>query len=252
MTAGVTARDDANARLAALLGAGDASPTGGGAEAWADGFGIAAPDVVRYGEVLREVPDALPLAMRNVAAASGATVVDGDTAALLGLLVRSHRPEQVLEIGTGVGLLTLQLARSVPARCTITSLERDPMRQEQAHAFLERDDHDCAVELRLGEPLRLLRDGTARAAWDVVVLGDPALPRIDLLDEVAPRMAPDALLVLPWALRGGRVADNEAAWSGDRAVEEQRLLNRCVATDPRFADVVLVPVGDGLLLARRC
>lgn len=249
MTVGVTSRN-ANARLASALGS-DGTHDDAAAAAWVDGFGIAAPDVVRYAEVLREVPDAIPVAMRNVAASAGAPAIDGDTATLLGLLVGSHRPRHVLELGTGVGLVTLQLARSVDADCTITSLERDPLRQEQAHAFLERDRPRCAVELRLGEPLRVLREGTTRAAWDVVVLTDPQLPRVELFDAVASCIAPGGLLVIPWALRGGRVADNEAAWGGDPAVEEQRLLNRCVATDPRFADVVLVPVGDGLLLARR-
>jgi predicted O-methyltransferase YrrM len=223
---------------------------GDGAD-WADGFGIVSPDVARYVDVLRAVPDPVMLAMRNVAIAEGLDLLDADAATLLALLARSHRPRQVLEVGTGLGLVTLQLARAVPDDCTITSIDPNPMRQEQAHAFLERDDFACAAELRLGDPLRVLREGAAHASWDMVVLTDPELARLDVIDMVAPRMEPDALLVVPWALRGGRVADNEAAWSGDPQLEQQRLLNRCVATDPRFADVTVLPVGDGLLLARR-
>jgi predicted O-methyltransferase YrrM len=158
----------------------------------------------------------------------------------------------VLEVGTGIGYLTLHLARSAPNDCLLTSVDADPVRQAQAHAFLERDDRPhCATELRLGEPHRVLREGAAHTSWDMVVLTDASLERLDLVDAIAPRMAPDALLVIPGALRGGRVANSEAAWSGDELVEQQRLLNRCIATDPRFAEVVLLPVGDGLLLARR-
>jgi predicted O-methyltransferase YrrM len=86
---------------------------------------------------------------------------------------------------------------------------------------------------------------------DLLVLPDPTLPRLDLIDRLAPRMRADALLLVPYALLGGRVADNERAWDGDSEVEAQRVLNRCVATDPRFTDVALLPVGDGLLIARR-
>jgi predicted O-methyltransferase YrrM len=225
------------------------SPADG--SAWADGFGIVAPDVARYVDVLRAVPDPVLLAMRNVAAAEGLELLDADAATLLSLLTRSHRPRQVLEVGTGLGLATLLLARAAPSDCTITSIEANPVRQSQAHAFLERDDFACAAELRLGDPLRVLREGAAHASWDMVVLTDSEVPRLDVIDMVAPRMEPDALLVVPWALRGGRVADNEAAWNGDRQLEQQRLLNRCIATDPRFADVTVLPVGDGLLLARR-
>lgn len=242
------------ARLRAIIGEpgsiGD--DDGASANGWADGFGVVAPDVVRYGEVLRAVPDPLLLAMRNFAAAEHIDIVDADAATLVALFARSHRPRQVLEVGTGIGYLTVHVARSVPNDCVVTSIDSDPVRQEQAHAFLERDELvQCATELRLGEPHRVLREGAAHASWDMVLLNTTAPDRIDLVDAIAPRMAPDALLVVPWALRGGRVANSEAAWNGDPIVEQQRLLNRCIATDPRFSDVVLLPVGDGLLLARR-
>ncbi len=237
-----------------IIGTGPIGDDGAGAAAgaWADGFGVVAPDVVRYGEVLRAVPDPVLLAMRNVAAAEGIELVDADAATLIALFARSHRPRHVLEVGTGIGYLTVHLARAVPSDCVVTSIDSDPTRQAQAHAFLERDELvHCATELRLGEPHRVLREGAAHTSWDLVVLGTSTPDRLDLLDAIAPRMAPDALLVLPWALRGGRVANSEAAWNGDELVDQQRLLNRCIATDPRFTDVVLLPVGDGLLLARR-
>lgn len=239
-------------RLQAALG--DEQPLDGAHEeggAWADGFGIVAPDVARYVDVLRRTPDAVVLAMRNVAASEGIEILDPDGISLLSLLARSHRPQHVLEVGTGIGYVTLHLARSVPDDCTITSIEANPTRQEQAHAFLEHDEFPCATELRLGDPLRVLREHVVNTRWDMVVLPDPQLARLDVIDQVAPQMEHDALLVVPWALRGGRVADSEAAWNGDRVIEQQRLLNRCIATDPRFDDVVLLPVGDGMLLARR-
>ncbi len=242
------------ARLRDIIGTGPIGDDDGtSAGAWVDGFGVVAPDVARYAEVLRAVPDPVLLAMRNVATAEGVELLDADAATLISLFTRSHRPRHVLEVGTGIGYTTVHLARSVPADCVITSIDSDPIRQAQAHAFLERDELvQCATELRLGEPHRVLREGAGSApSWDMVVLGTTTPDRLDLVDAIAPRMSPDALLVLPWALRGGRVANSEAAWNGDEVVDQQRLLNRCIATDPRFADVVLLPVGDGLLLARR-
>lgn len=235
------------ARLRALLGDSD-DPA---AAAWAEGYGVVSPDVARYLDVLRAVPDAIPLAMRNVADDEGLELVDAESATLLALLARAQRPEHVLEVGTGIGYLTLHLVRAVPGDCTVTSIEPDPIRQGQAHAFLERDEFECATELRLGDPVRVLREPALRRRWDLVVLGDPAMPRLELLDAVAASLAPDALVVIPFALRGGRVADGHRTWEEAPEVDAQRTLNRCVATDPRFTDVALLPVGDGLLLARR-
>lgn len=241
------------ARLRAVLGDAHVEEHEDPAAAdWADGYGVVSPDVARYVEVLRGVPDAVLLAMRNLATAEGIRIVDPETATLLALLARSHRPERVLEIGTGIGYLTLHLARAVPGDCTVTSIEADPVRQAQAHAFIERDHFDAATELRLGDPLRVLRERDARAAWDMVVLADPTMPRLELLDTIAGRLAPDALVAIPWALRGGRVADGFRSLDDEVPdIEAQRTLNRYVAIDPRFTDVAMLPVGDGLLLARR-
>ncbi|MCW2926704.1 MAG: O-methyltransferase family 3 [Thermoleophilia bacterium] len=240
--------EDPEARVGAALGAVEDDGANG---PWVEGYGIVSPEVVRYAEVLRETPGAIELAMRNVARSEGIDVIDEDAATLLMLHARALHPRRVLEVGTGIGLLTLHLARAVPEDCTITSIEADPLRQAQAHAFLERETFECAAELRLGDAIGLLHGGESRGEFDMVVLSDPQVPRLGILDEVAGRVATGGLLVVPFALRGGRVAVNEHVWNGDAMVEQQRLLNRRIAMDARFVDVVLLPVGDGLLLARR-
>jgi predicted O-methyltransferase YrrM len=229
----------------------DDAPGDPAGSAWVDGFGVTAPDVVRYGDVLRALPDAVLLAMRNVAESEGLTITDADTAALCALLVRGLTGGHIVEAGTGIGYLTLHMARAVPVDCTITSVEFDPVRQSNAHAFLTRDFDHVPVELLLGDPARVIDRELAGVTIDALVLTDPELPRLDLFDQLASRVAPGGLVLVPHALRGGRVADTAEAWGGDRDVEAQRLLNRCIATDPRFTDAVLVPVGDGLLVARR-
>lgn len=248
--------ESSEARLRTLLGDIDSS-TDCSSEAWADGFGIVAPDVERYVCVLRAVPDAIILAMRNMAADEGIELLDEGATTLLSLLTRAQRPERVLEIGTGIGYVTVLIARAAPADCTITSVDPDPLRQGHAHAFLERDAVECAVELRLGQPEDVIA-GTggrepATGPWDLVMLTDPELNRQGIVDMVTPFMAEGALLAVPAALRGGRVAYTDAnLGSAERAeVDAQRALNRSIAADPRFEDVTLVPVGDGLLLARR-
>ncbi|MCW2924037.1 MAG: O-methyltransferase family 3, partial [Thermoleophilia bacterium] len=109
-----------DARLRELLGDLELGGGDAGASAWADGFGIVAPDVQRYADVLLAVPDAVQLALRNMAAAEGVELLDPGATTLLGLLARSCAPARVLEVGTSIGHVTLHLARAVPPSCTIT------------------------------------------------------------------------------------------------------------------------------------
>ena len=246
----MTERDDTEARIRELLGTAT-PPEDHAAEPWLEGYGVTSPDVTRYAEVLREVPDAVVLAMLNVADADESRpTVDPDTAGLIQHWVYARQPKRVLELGTGVGYLTTMVARAVPADCIISTIEVDPERAAAAHAFFEHEPAHCTVELRLGDPLAMLVDQLVDA-WDLVLLSDPSPSRIDALDLIVPRMTPGALLVVPFALLGGRVADNVTDWGADSVVELQRRMNRQVASDPRLCDPLLLPVGDGLLLARR-
>lgn len=221
------------------------------AAAWADGYGIVSPDVARYVDVVRAMPDAICLAMRNLAREEGIRLVDADTATLAATLVAGRHAQRVVEVGTGIGYLTLHLARVLDADSVLTSIDTDPTHQGQAHEFLAHDTHASTVELRLGDPSRLLSDVAGPASVDLLVLGDLGHDRLALLDLAMPLLAPGALVLLPFALRGGRVADSMRTWDAASDVEPQRVLNRVVATDPRLTSVMLLPIGDGLLVARR-
>jgi predicted O-methyltransferase YrrM len=235
---------DVSAQLTRLLGESDNA-----ARAWADGYGIVSPDVVRYSDVLSEEPDAIELAMRNLAASSQHTIIDPATATLIGLLTALHHPLRIFEAGAGIGYVTLQMARRAPDDCTIVSVEGDPMLHGHAHAFLERAGASCALELRLGNVHAVLRESDE--SFDMLVLTDARLDRAQLIIDLVPAMAPGGLVVVPRALEGGRVADATQAWGGEARIAQQRRINRIIATSPHLTDVVLVPIGDGLLLARK-
>jgi predicted O-methyltransferase YrrM len=206
-------------------------------------------DVTRYADVIRALPDALLLATQNLTVDQQLPLIDPDTAQLIATMLRLRHVQHVLEVGAGAGYLTVQLARALDADSTLTSIEEHPIRHGQVHAFLGHAQPACNVELRLGDPERVIRSLDQTHLVDVLVLADPAMDRIALLDAALPLLATDALVFAPFALRGGRVADQLNSWGSD--VEHQRSFNRAIANDVRFTDTQLLPVGDGLLLARR-
>lgn len=216
--------------------------------AWADGAGIVTPDVTRYIDVMRPMPDALLLATRNLTQDQELALVDADTAQLIATMIRLRRAQHVLEVGAGAGYLTVQLARALDAESTLTSIEEHPIRHGQVHAFMGHAAPRCNVELRLGDAAHIIAE--LDTPVDVLVLGDPQMDRVALLDVARSVLAADAIVFAPFALRGGRVADQLRTWGPD--VEAQRSFNRAITNDPRFTDAQILPVGDGLLVARYC
>ena len=78
--------------------------------------------------------------------------VEPETAELLGVLVRALGATRVLEIGTSNGYSTIWLAWSVQrADGRVVSIERDPAKQAQAKANLDRAALRELVDLRCGD-----------------------------------------------------------------------------------------------------
>jgi predicted O-methyltransferase YrrM len=96
--------------------------------------------------------------------------VEPETAELLGVLVRSHGAQRVLEIGTSNGYSTIWLGDAAEAvGGTVLSLEIEPDRIDQARSNLEQAGVDQFVELRVqdaGEALGAFANG----AFDLIFL----------------------------------------------------------------------------------
>lgn len=208
--------------------------------------------VARYIDVVRPFPDALELAMRSVSEQDELRVVGRDTVAMLALALGARPGTRLLELGTGVGYLTVQLAQQLAPDAVLMSVESDPILHGRAHEFLRHANPPCAVELRLGDAATIAREMHRVGALDAVILTDPTLDRAALCDELISALSPGGLIAVPFALDGGRVAllDPQAPARDDRA-SRQRALNRLVSSDARLSQVLLAPIDDGLLLARR-
>ena len=180
----------------------------------------------------------------------GTMQISPEQGQLMGLLVRLIGARRALEIGTFTGYSALAVARALPADgkliCCDVSEEWTQMAQRywRAAGVAER------IDLRLGpaaETLAGLRAAGEDGRFDFAFI-DADKESYDLYYEQCLK------LVRP----GGLIAIDNALWHGwvaDRAYRDAdtvaiRALNHKVREDTRV-DMVLVPVGDGLLLARR-
>jgi predicted O-methyltransferase YrrM len=168
-----------------------------------------------------------------------------DQGAFMAMLVRIVGARRILEIGTFTGYSSTAMALALPPDGRITCL--DVSREWTDIAREAWTDAGVAdrVDLRLGpavETLATLED----ESFDMAFI-DADKPSYDAYYEGCLRVVrPGGLIMLDNVLWSGRVARSE---DSDENTSILRTLNEKIASDERV-DHVLVPIGDGLTLAR--
>jgi predicted O-methyltransferase YrrM len=170
----------------------------------------------------------------------------------LWLLAQTRGARTILEIGTLGGYSTIWLARALPAKGRLITLESDPKHAEVARANIARAGLDSVVEVRLGlalDTLPLLA-AEGHGPFDLVFI-DADKPNIPDYFEWALKLSRrGSLILVDNVVRHGAVADSN---SDDPSVHGVRRFLELVAAEPRVSATALQMVGrkgyDGLAMA---
>jgi len=169
---------------------------------------------------------------------------------LLAFLARLIGARNAIEIGTFTGYSALAVALALPPDGRLIACDVSEEWTGVARRHWQEAGVGDRIELRLGPALQtidaLLRAGQA-GAFDIAFI-DASKSEYDAYYEGCLRLVRvGGLITFDNMLQGGRVADPKAT-GGSAAIV--RALNAKIAADPRV-DPVLLPVGDGMTLARR-
>jgi len=187
------------------------------------------------------------LTARKLSAALGLEPLGTGAAALVTLLTRLVGAKAAVEIGTGAGASGLALLSGLTADGILTSIDSEPEHQQAARTVFD-DAGIAARRARLiaGGALNVLPKLTD-GAYDVVFADGDPLETVEYVAQAARLLRPGGVLIVNHALVGGRVADTDH--EDDDTVIMREVLE-AVRTMDEF-DGVLLPVGDGLLVAYR-
>jgi predicted O-methyltransferase YrrM len=193
---------------------------------------------------LREATDALPEpGIANMRSAA-------EQVALLAFLIGAIGARRVLEIGCFTGYGTLGMALALPEDGRIVTLDVNAGWPELGRRYWREAGVEDRVELRLGlaaDSLAALLAERGRGSFDLAYIDADKKLYESYFDAALELVRPGGIVALDNVLWHGAVADPDNA---DRQTETLRRLNRRIHTDPALA-MVLLPLGDGLLLARR-
>ncbi|MEN3612587.1 O-methyltransferase [Plantactinospora sp. ZYX-F-223] len=168
-----------------------------------------------------------------------------EQAGLLTFLTRLVNARQAVEVGTFTGLSSLAIARGLPADGRLTCFDISEEYTAVARRYWARAGVDDRIELRIGPAAENLRSLPVEPHLDLVFVDADKPGYLTYWAELVPRMRTGGLIVVDNVLRGGRVLAPQTV--ADRAIVE---FNEAVLADERV-ELVMLPIADGLTLARR-
>ncbi|PWV58015.1 O-methyltransferase [Nocardiopsis sp. L17-MgMaSL7] len=163
------------------------------------------------------------------------------------LLTQLSGARNAVEIGTFTGYSSICFARGLPEDGTLLALDISEEWTSVARRYWERAGVAGKITLRIGPALDSLRALPREPQFDLAFLDADKTGYVDYWEELVPRMRPGGLLLADNTLSHGRVVDPEQTAPHVQGIRDFN--DRLVADDR--VEQVLLPIGDGLTLARR-
>ncbi len=199
-------------------------------------YGVREPDVLRR---LREETAQHPESQMQIAPEQGQ---------FMALLVRMMGARRILEIGVFTGYSSTAMAMAMPEDGRLVACDLSEEYTAVARRYWDEAGVADRMDLRIGPAAGTLDALLAEdAAFDFAFI-DADKAQYDLYYErVLSLLRAGGVVALDNMFRGGRVADPSVTDEGTEAI---RALNEKIHQDDRV-DVSLVPIADGVTLARK-
>jgi caffeoyl-CoA O-methyltransferase len=171
--------------------------------------------------------------------------ISHDEGELLTMLVRTVGARRAVEVGTFTGYSSICIARGLPDDGNLLCCDVSEEWTSIARRYWDRAGVADKIELRIAPAVETLSALPDEPYLDFAFIDADKSGYPAYVEQIVPRLRQGGLMVLDNMLRDGRVLAPES--DDDRAIDS---LNEALVTDDRL-DVVLLPVRDGVSLARK-
>jgi caffeoyl-CoA O-methyltransferase len=169
-----------------------------------------------------------------------------DQGALMTLLARLIGARRAIEVGTFTGYSAICIARGLPLDGLLVACELDPERARTAAANFARASVADRIDLRVAPAADTLASLAGSEPFDLAFIDADKTGYGDYYERCLELLRPGGLIILDNVLQDGRVLDPE----GDDSATAIHRLNLKLRADERV-DLAMIPVADGLTLARK-
>jgi caffeoyl-CoA O-methyltransferase len=163
------------------------------------------------------------------------------------LLARIAGARNAVEVGTFTGYSAICLARGLADGGRLLCCDISDEWTSVARRFWQRAGVADRIELRLGPAIDTLRALPQAPPLDLAFIDADKPGYIGYWEEIVPRVRPGGIILVDNTFYGGAVVEPA---DGSADVEAIRAFNDHAVADDRV-ELVMLPVGDGLTLARK-
>jgi caffeoyl-CoA O-methyltransferase len=179
--------------------------------------------------------------------ASATMQIGAEQGTFMTLLARIAGASDAIEVGTFTGYSSICLARGLAGDGRLLCCDVSEEWTSLARQYWQRAGVADRIELRIAPAIETLRALPAGPSLDLAFIDADKPGYVGYWDEIVPRIRPGGVILVDNTLFGGQVIDTA---DQDASVRGIRDFNDHAVADDRV-ELVLLPVGDGLTLARK-
>jgi caffeoyl-CoA O-methyltransferase len=194
-------------------------------------------------EILRELAD-------ETASRFGADArmqISPEQGTFMTMLVKLIGAARAVEVGTFTGYSAICVARGLAEGGRLLCCDISEEWTSVARRYWKRAGLDETIELRLGPAAQTLREFAGGTVFDFAFIDADKTGYVEYWDLIVPMIRTNGVVVVDNTLSHGRVV-NTGITGGD--VEGIRRFNDHARDDDRV-ELVLLPIGDGVTVARK-
>jgi caffeoyl-CoA O-methyltransferase len=165
----------------------------------------------------------------------------------LTMFTRMIGAKRAVEVGTFTGYSSLSIARGLPADGNLLCCDVSEEWTSIAREYWQKAGVEDRIELRIAPGVETLESLPADASIDFAFIDADKPNYRNYYEALLPRMRTNGVIGVDNVLWGGAVLDAKADDDNTKAI---KAFNDFVASDDRV-DVVMLPLADGLTLARK-
>lgn len=168
----------------------------------------------------------------------------------MAMLVKLMGAKRCIEVGVFTGYSSLCVARAMPADGHLLACDTSEEFTRTARRFWKEAGVEDRIELKLGpakDTLEALLQAGNKSAFDFAFIDADKTSYRDYYELCLELLRPGGVITIDNTLWGGAVADPA---NNEKDTQALRELNESIHRDERV-DISLVPIGDGLTLARK-